>query len=389
MRHLLVRKSVYVVAWAIVVCLGGGGGGGGGSDAGPANFVNSLFISVTVCIPGSAICQTVDHVLVDTGSSGLRLMSSVLQSSLSLPQQTDGGGNPVAECAQFADGFTWGPLKLADVKISGEQADSVPLQVIGDPGYPDIPNDCANTGPSENTVASFGANGVLGVGVFKQDCGNSCLSDGNGFYYICPCQNNMQSSALDLDRQVQNPVAMFADDNNGVIIELPAISANGAASVTGALVFGIDTQTNNALGSAQVFKVKAGSGTFTTVYKNKAYNLSLIDSGSSVTFFADSGIPTCKNADVAAGFYCPNSTQDLSAVVQGTDGNSATLAFSVANAHNLFSNNPDYWAFSNLAAPDIFPSSFIWGLPAFMGRSVYTAIEGQNTSAGVGPYFAF
>ena len=75
--------------------------------------------------------------------------------------------------------------------------------------------------------------------------------------------------------------------------------------------------------------------------------------------------------------------------MKGTDGVSATLAFSVANAHTLFSNNPGHWAFNNLAAPDIFPNSFIWGLPAFMGRPVFTAIEGQNTSVGAGPYFAF
>jgi hypothetical protein len=40
-----------------------------------------------------------------------------------------------------------------------------------------------------------------------------------------------------------------------------------------------------------------------------------------------------------------------------------------------------------------FPSQsvpgFDWGLPFFFGRTVYTAIEGQSTPAGVGPYFAF
>ena len=30
-----------------------------------------------------------------------------------------------------------------------------------------------------------------------------------------------------------------------------------------------------------------------------------------------------------------------------------------------------------------------WGLSFFFGRTIYTAIEGQSTSGGVGPYFAF
>src|SRR3954471_11705643 len=70
-------------------------------NAGPANnYANGLFTSVTVCVPGTSSCQTIDGVLVDTGSSGLRLLSSVL--TLSLPQQTS-NGNPVVECNQFVD----------------------------------------------------------------------------------------------------------------------------------------------------------------------------------------------------------------------------------------------------------------------------------------------
>ena len=49
-------------------------------DGGPPGiapyYVNGLFTSVRVCVPGSTTqCQTIDHVLVDTGSVGLRLLS--------------------------------------------------------------------------------------------------------------------------------------------------------------------------------------------------------------------------------------------------------------------------------------------------------------------------
>ncbi len=60
-------------------------------DAGPQpqtfTAINEAFINVTVCVPNTTTCQTVDHVLVDTASSGLRLLSSVL--TIPLPQQND------------------------------------------------------------------------------------------------------------------------------------------------------------------------------------------------------------------------------------------------------------------------------------------------------------
>ncbi len=82
--------------------------------------------SVTVCAPGSSTnCQTIDNILVDTRSWGLRPISSVLSPALSLPQQFDASGNPLLECAQFAEGFSWGPVKLVDMQIAGEQAKSL------------------------------------------------------------------------------------------------------------------------------------------------------------------------------------------------------------------------------------------------------------------------
>ena len=51
-------------------------------DTGPAaapGAVNTLYTSVTVCAPGSATaCQTINHVQVDTGSTGFRVLASAL-----------------------------------------------------------------------------------------------------------------------------------------------------------------------------------------------------------------------------------------------------------------------------------------------------------------------
>jgi hypothetical protein len=354
-------------------------------NAGPANnYANGIFTSVTVCVPGStSSCQTIDGVLVDTGSTGLRVLSSVL--TLTLPQQT-ASGNPVAACGQFQDGYTWGPVQIADVTMASERANSLPIQVIGAPAFSTIPDACSSSGgPSEDTLNDLGANGILGIGLFRQDCGQECVvSTSPGFYFACSA-SGCQPTLEPLAQQLQNPVWLFASDNNGVIVELPTVAPLGAAAVSGSLVFGIGTQADNALGSAAVFTVD-GQGTFTTLYQGQSYGGSFLDTGSNGLFFLDTsvtGLPVCTDA---TSFYCPTTAQALSAQQRGISGTTSTIAFGVSNADTLLGNLL-FNAFPMLAGPN--SGSFDWGLPFFFGRNVFTAIESQNTPAGFGPYWAY
>jgi hypothetical protein len=356
-----------------------------------AGAFNTLYVSVTVCAPGStSSCQTVDHVIVDTGSSGLRLVASALFGQPKLTQMTDGNNNPYAECMQFVSNYSWGSVKLADVSVGGETASSVPVQIIGDPNFSAIPSSCSTTGPAQNSVAALGAKGVLGIGLFRQDCGPACVSTAiPGTYYVCPTGGGAcTSSTMALEQQVANPVATFSTDNNGVLISLPSISASGSTSVTGSLVFGIGTRSNNAVGNAQAYQV-GKFGNFTTVFNGKTYLASFVDSGSNAFFFGSS-LPNCTSSlgNVGSAFYCPASTQSLTATVQGANGTNGTINFSVANAGDEFTRNPGAAAFNNIGA--IFPAGgFDWGLPFFFGRNVFTALEGASTPAGTGPYVAF
>jgi hypothetical protein len=393
------RASLRNLAAVAVLLMAAGCGGGKSTpstaanvqavtvDPGPANNVNLLFTTVTICAPGStSTCQTIDHVQVDTGSTGLRIVSSVL--SLSLPQQTDANNNPIVECGQFADGVTWGSVKVADVRISGELAGSVPIQVIADPVFSAVPASCSGIGPVENSVQALGANGLLGIGNFQQDCGAACaLSIIPGTYYICP-STGCQESLASLTQQLQNPVGMFAQDNNGVSISLPSVSAAGASSVSGTMTFGIATQGNNGLGNAQVFPLDPTTGAFTTSLPSSSvssYSNSFIDSGSNALFFADANIAVCTSS-TDSGFDCPPSALNLSATNQGINGPASTINFQVANAGSLLASNV---AFGNLAGTNSDASSFDWGLSFFFGRKVFVAIEGQSTPAGLGPYIAY
>jgi Protein of unknown function (DUF3443) len=355
-------------------------------NAGPTgNFANGAFASVKVCTPASSTCQTIDGVLVDTGSSGLRILSSALTIRLTQQKATD--GNPVVECLPFVGGHTWGPVQTADIQISGEKASAVPIQVVSDTLFP-VPASCSSRGPSMGTLSSLGANGLLGVGPFAQDCGGACVSTGAsnpGLYFECPA-SGCTVIGEPLSQQVQNPVALFATDNNGVIVELPAVSTP-QASATGSLVFGIGTQSNNALNGAMVFTLDQ-IGNFSTTFNNQSFSQSFLDTGSNAIFFLNTTttkIPACPDATF---FYCPSATQNLSALNRGSNGASATVKFSVANADNLFNSNPSAFAFGNLAGPNSL-NGFDWGLPFFYGRNVFTAIEGKTTPAGMGPYWAF
>ncbi len=348
-----------------------------------------------MCVPGSTTeCQTIDNIQVDTASFGLRLLSSVL--TVSLPVQSAGGGNSLVECTEFADGYSWGPVALADVQIAGETASSVPVQVIGSSSFPTVPADCISdsTGPAEDTVAAFGANGLLGVGVFAQDCGATCATTAAPAAYYSCSQSACQSTAAPLTVQVTNPVALFATDNNGVIIDLPSVPAEGASTVTGSLIFGIDTQTNNKSGSQTIVTLDSNYGQFTTIFNSQNWNSSFFDTGSNGLYFTDDSIPQCTDQDYS-GFYCPTGTESLGASLQGQNadgtpvGASVAVTFSVANPQTLQQNEPDYIAFSSLAGTNPHPGSFDWGLPFYFGRTVYTVIQGQSTSVGTGPYVAF
>ncbi|HKV25501.1 MAG TPA: DUF3443 domain-containing protein [Candidatus Acidoferrum sp.] len=374
---------------------GNGGGGGTGSNdlaitvnTGPTgNYVDGAFTSVMVCAPGSTTnCQTISGILVDTGSSGLRIMASAL--TVSLKQQMGVGNNPVVECLPFVDGVTWGPVQTADVTMAGETAKALPIQVIGSTSFSTVPAGCSSQGAPEDSVALFGANGVLGVGNFAQDCGGGCTVSGGsnaGFYYTCAGQN-CSITTESLVSQVANPVTFFTGDNNGVMIQLPAVTG-AETTVSGSLIFGIGTRSNNGLGSATVFTMDPTNGNFSTTFNGIAHSdASFLDTGSNGIYFLDAqstSLPICTNFSF---WYCPTTTQNLSATNQGINGATASVNFTVGNAQTLTANASDA-AVNGLAGPDT--ATFDWGLPFFFGRTVFVAIEGQNTPGGSGPYVAY
>jgi hypothetical protein len=354
---------------------------------GVANVINIPTVTVTVCVPGTSTCQSIPNVQVDTGSYGLRIVNSAL-TSVNLPTVTapNASGGQLVECTNFADGFSWGSVRTATVTIGGETASSIPVQVLGDVSFT-VPNGCAN-GSEENTASAIGANGILGIGVAQFDCGSTCSSSTTfgqySNYYACSGSSCTKTQVPNND-QVANPVPHFPTDNNGVIVEMPAVSNTGSGSATGTLVFGIGTEPNNKLAASQTFTTDA-FGDLTNSTFNGSRLTTFFDSGSNAYFFADSTLPACGSN--FSGFYCPSTGQTRSVNVVGLNGASATANVGILSAATLFSNGNNY-AFNDLAGQVGVASSFDIGLPFFYGRYMYFGIDQTATGGSQAPFVGY
>ncbi len=410
---------VLLVPLLLADCGGGGGGGSSGGGGGsqppvtnvlsltvngstcdpsltvPVGYINDPCVSITVCTPGTTTCVTIKSILLDTGSFGLRIFKQALGSVFLTPVAS--GSGSLAECVQYADGTSdWGPVDMASVSLGNEPAVQVPMQVI-DSTFSTIPVSCSPSGgfTPDQSPSIDGFNGILGVGPFIYDCGTACVTSADiGLYYTCS-GSTCSLTTVPLANQVQNPVASFPIDNNGLIVQLPSVAAGGAPSVSGSVVFGIGTQSNNSLSRVTMYTLDQFGNfitTFNGVTFNDASNFgSFIDTGSNGLFFQSSGLlPDCSDGN--SGFFCPTTTNSnpdgitpLSATIAGASGSpTGTVSFSIGNFSNLIGS-------SNMVFGDIggdVTGEFDWGLPFYFGRNVYMGFENKS-NLGAGQYFAF
>lgn len=416
-QRVCAAKASSRCAWRCAACLaiaalaGCGGGGGGGSPEAPSpaeprlalatsppailqvtpapnvlpielgrgprgTAFNTPFVSVTVCLPGTASCQTIDKVLLDTGSSGLRLAAAALESRVELPSLTTEEGAPVAQCLQFASGVTWGSVRRAEVRIAGERTQAVSVQVYDEPPTPARPRP-TSCGVGNDLSQVLDANGILGVGPQRQDCGAACERAAPPAIYFACSGGMCTTTSVPRANQVGNPIAALPTNNNGLAILLPAVPAGGASLVTGAAILGIGTQPNNPLGPARVFAPDA-DGFLSTTY-NGATHRAFLDTGTNSVRFPDAGLPLC------GSFYCPPQPGRLMATITSAEGVSTDIDLAFEAPARV---NADAIA-AHIAGGGRLTHYVNWGLPFFFGRVVHVAIEGAQTPAGPGPYWAF
>jgi hypothetical protein len=207
---------------------------------------------------------------------------------------------------------------------------------------------------------------------------------------VCTAEN------LALAGQVTNPVAAFAADNNGVIVDLPRLqSPNGDATVQGQIIFGLSTQTDNALPATglTVLGADPATGDFSATFNGGTAVLpALIDSGSDDYAFADPNIATCTatppNNPFWVGYYCPAmAPQSVFAVNTGVGANNATntVQFAIADPNSFVATAT---AFTNLGGGQG-STRFTWGMPFFYGRKIYIGIDQTMSGTLKWPFYAY
>jgi hypothetical protein len=353
-------------------------------------IANVPLVSVTICTPGPGTCQSIPDILLDTGSYGLRIFKSVISGPVLTPYTIS--SNPIGECTEFGSANTWGSVQLADVQLDGQTIHNFPIQQIDSTfeGGPPSGSACEEGG-SVTSPAETGFNGILGVGLGTNDCpGCSSSSPTQEGYYSCT-GNNCTLTTVAAPNQVQNPVPSLTTDNNGVLLELPQVTSNGSASVTGYLAFGIGTETNNKPSSWGISKVYYTDGylNMRTTYNSQQYD-SFIDSGSNLIF-----LPDCFPSD--NGYLTPSCSVNLSATNKSyLTATSSTVAFQIGNADTL--SLTGNFAFNNLGGVTFdepgFGDVFDWGLSFFYGKTIFVGTYGKTAAGGelggaTGAYWAY
>jgi hypothetical protein len=367
----------------------------------PSVFLpNVPVVSITICTPGTTNCQTINNIIVDTDSPGLRILKSALHITLPVEQVN---ANPLGECVGMGAGNMWGPVSRADVTMSGEPAVDVAVQVIDMTfGVSSPPPDFCASNLVDETEGLAGANGILGIAPFQYDnfinttvsciglIPATCTTLGPlpaSNYFTCQGGTCTGVSTLFGGLIVQNPVYALPVDNNGVFVYLKDVPDQGASQSSGAVVFGIGTGPTND-------PKFISSGNSYSVVPFSTYDFpvapadlpgclvcggnSFLDTSSIMMTFYDPSISRC-NVGTLVTFmqtmYCPNPSVTRTAYVPtGPPGSSElNVNFLVGNGMTLVSSGNS--AFHNLAAPSpsMLTNSFDWGVPFFFGKSIFIA----------------
>ncbi|MET0428624.1 MAG: DUF3443 family protein [Microvirga sp.] len=384
-------RSSLVVAGALLIVVAAGVSASG-QKAAPVNAVpltvrtphsgfNRMVVTVTICEPGTARCATIDNVMVDTGSTGLRLEASAVPASLRWPAFTGAGDKPLAECLRFLHDDAWGPLVHADLRIGGMTAMNLPIQIIADDGRPQ-PEACPASGVKPTS------NGTLGIGPYLFDCQGACVQSARnpGVFVADGDSWSPVQGPVPPQSRLPNPVSRFAEHGNGIVIDLPLPPAGGADDVVGSLTFGAGTAANNQLGMARIIRLDR-SGRFTTVFGGVAYPDSYIDSGTETYILNDGGLPRCTGMSWA---YCPSPDRILDATIVGADEARVAVSFKVGDYRAALDRRVGAWdGFAEAAEPA--SRSFVWGAPLFFGRRIVVVHEGQpvpGIDGATGPLYA-
>lgn len=210
---------------------------------------NIPYTSVYLCAPSGSPCAWIDHLQIDTGSVGLRVLASAIPANVlaGMPAVTGSGVNPqgapvsgnMGECYQFVLSYFWGGLRQANIKMggvpsaggtyTGNSSGQAVVHVLNDStvpaGAPTVCTSAAGSGSTpETTAAAIGANGVLGIGLHPNDSNSAAI------YFACPdtvADNCGTMAQVTTAQVVPNPVsAMLLNGTSLTLDSAPTIRSH-------------------------------------------------------------------------------------------------------------------------------------------------------------------
>ncbi len=329
--------------------------------------INTPTVSVTVCVPGTMRCQTVDNILLDTGSTGLRIYKSA-HVGLNLPYVTSPAGKKIYESYYFAGGEAdWGSVRVADVRMGGELAKNVPIQF----------NVRARSASSTSTRLSgeVNFNGIFGIGPTsaENEAGNFAECAGSKCAHI-----DRQNIPLLHRLGVYNPIDQFLVNNTGFSIEFPNVPAP-AKSINGILTFGVNTTSNNRLAPSAPHFPAYGGNEICFIYYERFVPSVAIDTGTPRYMFP-------VNRDIR---HCATS--------MGTDCGLEKIKFVLPSEPTL-KHESVYLSFDDTDAPQYLVNPYrataelkdqepILGLPFFFGKRIVFEYS-HNPQNGITGYIS-
>lgn len=396
MRLQMWRASgLVLIAAALAGCGGGGGSGSSATSGGAENpaavvpasntleltvergfdngstwYPNQPFVSIQVCQPDLSKCVTIDKVLVDTGSFGLRIFDTALAGIT--PTGVTHQGGELRQCAGFGSGYTLGRIVRIGLKMAGTQARDLPIQLI-DSSAGTAPSGCAAMGSAQFTnKEQVGGNAILGIGPLGSDASSSLRVR---YFTQVANQTNLLATVPE-NIAVPNPVTRLDQHNNGLVLQFPPVGLAGETTLKGTMTLGLNTANNNATSGVKFFGVSDAARLRITL-AGRSYN-GLIDSGSNYYHFPSRYMAPCEGTI----FFCPSKPETVPITIQSWD-----LASSLTSELLIddYRNYNGMAAQPGLAGYDSGATELVLGLPYFYGRKVYVAIQGKGTASVPAP----
>lgn len=339
--------------------------------------INTMYVSIILCTNNAGTnCQTIDNIILDTGSFGLKINKSALAESfvLQMPRVITSDDKMVYACNTFGSGYVFAEEHYGVLKLDNTMTDDVIVQVIENSPTAEIPDSCIAKGPFDN-FESFGANGILGV--------NPAISLNNSSILLYKKNVNGIYEALSLDDESRvpilnnNPLPNLSNNNNGFVISIPPVTQNTNTNVSGTMILGVNTSSMNQV-TDKTNLVVASEADLSSVCNSACFYSQITNPESTIPAVFDSGTNgwVFMNDDLRQCSYgfCPDTPFTWVSTVYSYDF-AANESYQVTGVITKDENNPsgETVSFSVMPGWGYYNRSneTLYGSPFFFGKNVY------------------